>query len=102
MSIKAFRKPLQVTGDSQILATAVDDYVRQITLNPFLDGKLIQQIKVSTVKVDIPHSLGRRFVGWAQTRKTSVNVYEAATQTDPTKYLTLQASAGDIVDIYIF
>lgn len=101
MSIKAFKKPSQDNLSS--LTNAVADYAQQLTKNPLLDYALIKQVKVSTTAVDIPHSLGRQWLGWVVTRKNAdINVYETATQKPGEKYITLTASGSGTIDIYLF
>lgn len=101
--IRAFRKPAQNTPELTTLANAIDDYTRPLTLNPVLDQKIIQRIKVSTTKIDISHSLGRPWVGWWVVRTDgAVLVYEAPKQANPSQYISLVANGLATVDLYIF
>ena len=103
MAIKAFRKSPQETPEVSALSIAIDDYTRQLTSNPLLDQVVIRQIQVSTTKVDIPHSLGRRWLGWVLTRNNAaIIVYEAPVQAAPEKYISLVATGSGAIDISLF
>ncbi len=102
MSIKSFRKPGQLTPEGVALANNVDDYTRQLTKNPILDYALLKRVELTTTTINVPHGLGRPWTGWVILRTSAgALVWETATQTDPSKYLSLTASADTTVDIYI-
>lgn len=103
MGIKSFKKPGQLTQEGVALAQAVEEFVQPLIKNPILDGYIIRRIDIGVGELIIPHSLGRRWNGWWVVRQEAGSlVWEASHQGDPTKYITLQASALDTIDIYIF
>jgi len=103
MALKGFRKPQQTDGPTQALTNAVGDFTRQLEQNPLLDGKILSGVTVGTTSTNIPHTLGRAFRGWFLVRSTSSSVvYEVATQTDASQYLTLMTASSAVFDIYVF
>ena len=102
MAIKGFRKPPQTTAEGQALATATGDFARQLENNPLLDGRILSQVTIATTATNVPHLLGRDWIGWFVVSKTSTaSIYEG-TQANTSQYLTLIASTAAIVDIYVF
>ncbi len=103
MGIKSFRKPEQLGMDTQVLASAVDEYLLQLTPNPFLTGQLIKRLSLSTTSTMIPHSLNVVPQGWFLVR-TDANqtVYEASSTPFTTRFIHLVASGDCVVDLWIF
>lgn len=100
--IKAFRKIAQTLPELQAVINAVADFVRPLEQNPLIDGRLIEGVVVGTSTTDIPHKLGRPWVGWVVTSRTSSVVPYETTQTNTSAFLTLVASSQTTVDIYVF
>lgn len=88
----------------QSLADAVDD----INSQPFLSGKLIKNLSVTSgVAVIVHHGLGQAYQGYFVTRTqgtTSVTVREAAqaTTAQAATTVTLVPSASGTIDLFIF
>lgn len=102
MAIKGFRKPPQLTAEGQALVSATGDFTRQLENNPLLDGRILSRIAVATTATNIPHLLGRAWVGWFVVSKSSTAVIYEGTQANSSQYLTLIASTAATVDIYVF
>lgn len=80
----------------------IDDYTRQLSINPFLTGNLIKGVVVTTASVRVNHGLDREFQGYIITNKTAnANVYRLDGG-DPTKEIILDSSATVTVDIWVF
>lgn len=103
MAIKAFRRPGQMTTETVLLAANIEDFTRQLVLNPLLDGRVISTIALTaSVPSTIPHSLGRDWLGWLVINKNAnANVWVSAT-TNKDRGITLTASANVTIDLYIF
>jgi len=102
MAIKGFRKPPQTDGPTQALATATGDFARQLENNPLLDGRLLTSKTIGTGATNVPHLLGREWIGWFVTSKTSTAVIYETTQLKSSTYLTLISTVAATVDIYVF
>jgi hypothetical protein len=101
--LKAFRKPGTLTDEGTRLANSIDDYTRQLTQNPLLDGRLIERVSITASAQNLAHGLNRPWRGWIITRRNgTASVYENSTQADNTKFITLVGSGSVTVDIYIF
>lgn len=103
MDIKSFRKPEQLQPDTQTLATAVDEYLQQLSPNPFLVGQHIRRLTLTSAGLQVPHKLNSVPRGWVITRIDGAQtVYEASTTPFTNRFVHLAASGTCIVDIWIF
>ena len=102
MAIKGFRKPPQATPEGQALANATGDFARQLENNPLLDGRFVNNVLIGTSATNISHLLGRDWIGWFVTSKTTTALIYEGTQANTSQYLTLIASTAATVDIYVF
>ena len=102
MAIKGFRKPPQATPEGQALANATGDFARQLENNPLLDGRFVNNVLIGTSATNVSHLLGRAWIGWFVTSKTTTAVIYEGTQVNTSRYLTLIASTAATVDIYVF
>lgn len=100
--IKAFKKIAQQQPELQAIINAIADFVRPLELNPTLDGRIIEGVTIGSTKVDIPHKLGRKWVGWYVVSRTNGVVPYESTQTNDALYLSLVAASSTTVDIYVF
>lgn len=100
--IKAFKKISQTIPELQQVINAVVEFVRPLELNPILDSKLLTDVVIGTSATHIPHTLGRPWVGWVVTSRTSSVVPYETTQTDASRFLSLIAASSTTVDIYVF
>lgn len=100
--IKAFKKIAQTLPELQAVINSVADFVRPLEQNPVIDGRLIEGVVISTSTTDIPHKLGRSWVGWVVTSRTSGVVPYETTQTNSASFLSLTAASQITVDIYVF
>lgn len=103
MTINAFKRPGQLTTESVLLAANIEDFTRQLVINPLLDGRQITKIVLTaSVPKKIPHSFSRPWVGWIVTNQNANANIWAPAATDNSTYLTLTSSANVTIDIYIF
>ncbi len=104
MTLKAFQKPSSLAPDLEVLARSVTDFTQQLTKNPTIDGVLIQGIDLTagTLK-DVPHSLGRPWVGMVVTYKTTF-ADVIATHNPMTDSLTLPLTSNVSIscDVWVF
>lgn len=84
------------------MVNSVAEFVRPLELNPLLDFRIIRDVDLSSTAVDVPHTLGRPWVGWFVVGRTNGVVPYEGTQTDESRYLTLVAASSTTVDIYVF
>jgi hypothetical protein len=97
--------PLRGLEDKLLkLQDAVDAGFRKLfSLVPILDGKLLDNVVVTTTPVEVPHGLGRRPRGWLVVKSNvSVIVYQASESAYPELNLRLTASGTDVVSIWVF
>jgi hypothetical protein len=100
--IRAFKRIAQKQPELQAVINSVAEFVRPLELNPILDGRIIEGVVIGTSATDIPHKLGRKWVGWFVVSRTSGVVPYETTQTNETTLLTLIAASQTTVDIYVF
>lgn len=82
----------------------LEKVVKQLNNNPFLTGRLIENVSVSTSETLIAHGLQRAFRGFIVTRKyADRNVWCAASPSYNTSlYIGLTADASATFDIWVF
>lgn len=103
MNIKSFKRGSSSDPDINQVDNRVLEYTSQLTTNPMLVGQLITGIDVSTTAVNVPHSLGKPFVGWLVIRKVgNLNIYEASVQSQTSLFIKLVSTATGTIDIWIF
>lgn len=94
------------TGDRvlNMIQDNVSNVVEPLTLIPLNSGQILSNISLVTGANVIPHKLNRKLVGWFIVRQRSAGtVYDTQdTNTNPTVYLNLTASANFNVDLYVF
>lgn len=100
--IKAFKKIAQQQPELQAIVNAIAEFVRPLEQNPLLSGRVLEAVTVGTADTNIPHKLGRKWVGWIIIGRTSSVVPYEGTQDDTGLFLTLVAASETIVDIYVF
>lgn len=82
--------------------TNINEVLNQLIIADFINGNLITAT-VGTSDTSIEHKLVRQFKGWVIVDKTdNVNVWRVEDGKDKTKFITLKASAGCTVTIYVF
>lgn len=75
---------------------------RQVVTKEILDGRLIQDVVITTASVAVSHGLGRTLVGWVVVDKNAnADVWRVGTANADT-LLTLDASATVTVDLWVF
>jgi hypothetical protein len=101
---RQLRKEFIADHKLQRLQTSIDDISRQASLVELTNGRLIENVALSTSDTHIVHGLGRAFRGWFVIRISAAGtILEAATQADTTKFLSLKASAGTpTVSVWVF
>ena len=69
-----------------------------------LNGKLIEDLNLSTATLDIPHKLGRKYRGYFIADLTAdVRVYrDTASTKDPSVILPLKASGTATAKVWVF
>ncbi len=102
MTLKAFRTTSSQNMDIDVLSKSVRDYTEQLTKNPMLDGILLQNIELSNGK-ELPHSLGRPWVGMLVTYSTAFAIVRAvkAPQTDIST-IYIESDVPTTVDVWVF
>lgn len=99
--------PLVITQDRVInqLQQNLTNKINAITVNPLLNGQLLEGQTLSSGNNIINHGLGRALLGWFLTRVgAAASVYDKqATNSTPNLTLVLNSSVGNLaVDIYVF
>ena len=69
-----------------------------------LDGKLLENLSLSTATLDIPHKLGRKYRGYFIADLTAdVRVYrDTASTKDPAVILPIKASGTATAKVWVF
>lgn len=71
---------------------------------PFLTGNLLERVSLNLGNNDIPHKLGREYLGYfVLLSNSSAAIYDNPTlSTDLTKFLRLNSSASAVVTLWVF
>ena len=100
--MKDFKKHNIKDFDTIQLQSNVADFLLQLTYNPLLDGRLVENVAVSTTAVAVNHGLGRAIRGYILVKATAgVTLFDTASVT-PTTTVQITASASATVSLYIF
>jgi len=101
---KAFRKV--TSGDRNIsqLQSNVDQAVSDVIKAPILNGRLVDDVKLTSAPTRIEHKLGRKPSGYIIVKRNAdAQVYDSlANEESPTLFLPLISSADVTVSIWIF
>jgi len=99
---------LQRIQTSDRVLNMIQDNVSNI-LDPYsskdiLQGQILQNVVLSSGANTVAHKLNRKLIGWFIVRqRSSATIYDTQdTQQAPALFLSLVASAGVTVDIYVF
>lgn len=94
------------TGDRllNMIQDNVGNVVDPIAANPLINGIILTKVPLVTGANRVLHKLQRPLIGWFVVRqRASATLYDTQdTNTDPTVYLNLNASANVVVDLYVF
>lgn len=70
--------------------------------NPLLQGRLIEDVSLSTAETLVPHKLGQAYRGWIITNiSASATVYESSTALTGS-FLALKASGSCTASLWVF
>ena len=86
------------------LQDAIDAAFRKLlSIARIADGRLLENVVVTTAATEVPHGLGREPRGWIVVRSSvALSVYEAAPSDYPTLNLRLTATGTDVVSLWVF
>jgi hypothetical protein len=92
------------TREFVALNTALMRVLKRVTDCPLLDGRLIQGISfTSGVAMDLPHGLGRRYLGFFLVRSSNdLTLDEAYSAPQGDKFINLTPSATVTADLWVF
>ena len=98
-------RPLRKIKVSSHELNQVQDAIREtllpITVNPILNGKLVQHVPLGVGQNTISHGLGRNFITWfAGNFSATCAVYNLASP-DVSKYIVVNASAVCVADFLV-
>jgi len=94
-------------ADPQIarMQKSVEQATQQSRECPLIDGVPLRNIALpASLAVDVPHKLGRAWVGCIVTKTPSqlAVIAQAPNQTDPTKFITLVTTVSVTIDVWVF
>ena len=100
MAFRAFKKIAQSGMEASKFQDNADQFNNQFRNNPLLDGRLIEDVRVTTTRASIEHKLGRTPIGYiivkqnadARVWYTSINDL----------FLVLDSSATVTIDLWVF
>jgi hypothetical protein len=104
MAINAFRKSKFVDLPVSQLQNAIALWTSQLTNNPILSGRLIEDIDVTSGSTIIDHGLKAPVRGYIITKvSANVNIWcDPANQTLPNTQLVLDSSGTATISLYVF
>ena len=77
----------------------VTDYLSTI---PLLNGRLIEDVALTTSATAIEHGLGREPTGWFLTDISAAATVHSTASTLPKRFLNLTASSACTVNLWVF
>lgn len=100
MGLQPFKQEHFPDSTLRRLVSQLATWAGQFTNMPILQGRLIEDIAVTTATVTIDHKLGRTPRGWIICKKNAdARVWETASTS---RTITLDSSATVTVSIWIF
>jgi hypothetical protein len=70
---------------------------------PLVNGVHLTDVALTTAGEQVPHGLGRAWIGYIVTRSSSgAAVFDQGAQRDATKYVSLQSASNVVVDLWVF
>lgn len=103
MALPVFRKIRTQVRDLIQLQDAVAAVFLPLLKVSILDGRLIEDIEVTTSQVVVNHGLGRELRGWILVDKNAnARVWRVNSTTNPTRELHLDSGATVTVSLWVF
>jgi hypothetical protein len=84
-----------------MLQSAIEAAFRSLDRVPLLDGRLIENIELTTTERKIPHNLGRKPKGYLIVDTNAAATVHRSSESDD-RYLPLTSSATVTVKIWVF
>ena len=98
---KPFRKVHTTDQDLNRIQDNLKETFDAIASNPLLGGQLLSQVPLVAGANNVHHGLGRNYRTWLWMRPTAaLTLYETAS-VDPTRLLSIVASAPGSVDLFV-
>jgi hypothetical protein len=98
--MKSLKDQHSSNPDVSLLVSNLKEWSNQFKNIPFMDGRLIESVSISTGTTEISHGLNRTPVGWfIVTKNANGNVWEVSKSR--TK-LTLDTSTNLTASIWVF
>lgn len=101
---KSFRKVVGQNRELNQVQSNVEQAVAEVIKNPLLNGRLIEDVALTTTASKIEHKLGRTPRGYLIVKRSAnAQVYDSlASEGSPDLFLPLTASANVTVSLWIF
>lgn len=100
--IRDYKKVASTTEDVSRLQDKLQEFFQPIVANPLLDGALLTGVKLTTAVSQVPHGLGRPPLGYIVTAQNANATVWRPSNSLPSTFLDLQASAAVTVDLWVF
>lgn len=105
MAIETFKKHSSENQDLNKVQSNIEQFVKQFSLNPLLDGVLVKNIALTSSTTNVvSHKLGRKPIGFLVVRKRANSVVwdEQDDNKKPESTLLLNCSANVTIDLWVF
>lgn len=100
MSLKPLKDIVSTDVELSQLVSTLREWSKQFKDIPFLDGRLIEDIVVTTSTVSVAHKLSRQPRGWfIVSKNANADVWESSKSSS---YLVLDSSATVTISIWVF
>ena len=100
MAFKAFKKIAQKDFPTSKMQDNSEQFNNQLQRVPFLNGNRIQSQTITTSTVRVEHKLGREPLGYIITSQSADARIWKVSQDE--LFLTLDASASVVIDLWVF
>lgn len=103
VAIKAFQTiHTRDNPDLDRIQSNVEIFTRPLTNLPLLDGRLIEDITLSTSETLVDHKLGRAYRGWIIVDKDAIQDVYVSSAALPERFLALTAGGAVTVALWVF
>lgn len=102
MAISGFKKSTTENPDVNKVQVNIAEFVTPLISNEMLDGRLIEDVALSTSETLVEHKLGRAYKGWIIVNKNAAQDVYVSSTTLTKRYLALTAGGTVTVSLWVF
>ena len=104
MALRKYERVSSKDPEINRVQDRLDSAFVTIFKSSIIDGILIENLHLSTSTLEIPHKLGRRFIGFlnANTNANDTIYRDASSTSNPSEFIALKASGSVTAKVWVF